>query len=380
LNYLGDKNYQHGSVAATGVLFVNLGTPTAPTAKAVRRYLAEFLWDRRVVEIPRPLWWLILHLFVLPLRPRKSAAAYAKIWSDEGSPLLVHSARLARAVDQSLQNKLQHELQSALQNELQNGEHPKLVVRLAMRYGQPSIEEALNEMREKLVQRLLLLPLFPQYSATTTASVFDKVAQLLSTWRWQPELRTINHYHKHPLYIAACAAQIRDFRSHHGAGDKLLFSFHGLPKRNLLHGDPYHCQCYTTMRLIAKALSLGEDEYQLSFQSRFGRAEWLQPYTEQTLHSLAAAGVRTVDVFCPGFSADCLETLEEIALQGAAAFKQAGGSQLRYIPAANDAPLHVDCMVDLVVKHIAAWGAEDLEDAESRQQAKQSALALGASR
>ena len=361
MSYLGDKDYRHGSVASTGILAVNLGTPSAPTPTAVRRYLAEFLSDPRVVEIPRPLWWLILHLLVLPLRPYKSAKAYAKVWSSEGSPLLVYSERLCLRVAQNLQN-----------------EYPNLVVRLAMRYGNPSIAEVLNEMREKAVQRLLILPLFPQYSATTTASVFDKVTGILSTWRWQPELRYINHYHKHPLYISACAEQISMFRAQHGAGDMLVFSFHGLPKRNLLEGDPYHCQCHTTVRLITQALSLSEHEYKLCFQSRFGRAEWLQPYTEQTLCELAKQGKRTVDVFCPGFAVDCLETLEEIAMQGEDAFRQAGGLQLRYIPALNDNRSHIACMKDLMSKNIKGWGIEDTEDAQTRQQARGNALAMGA--
>jgi len=361
LNYLGDKDYQHGSVELTGILVVNLGTPEAPTTAAVRRYLADFLSDPRVVEIPRPLWWLILHLLVLPLRPRKSAAAYEKVWLPEGSPLLVHSERLSSKVLHRLKN-----------------EHQNLTLKLAMRYDKPSIEDILNEMKEESVRRLLILPLFPQYSATTTASVFDKVAQILSTWRWQPEVRYVNHYHKHPLYISACSNQIREFRKQHGAGDRLVFSFHGLPKRNLLQGDPYHCQCHATARLIAQDLSLKEHEYKLCFQSRFGRAEWLQPYTEPTLVKLAEQGVSTVDVFCPGFAVDCLETLEEIAMQAGDAFKGAGGAHLRYIPALNDGDSHVECIKELILKHITGWGIEDIEDAQISMQAKAKALAMGA--
>ena len=361
MSYLGNKDYQHGTVASTGVLLVNLGTPEAPTTAAVRRYLGEFLSDPRVVEIPRPLWWLILHLFVLPLRPRKSAAAYAKVWMPEGSPLFVHSNRLSLDVAHKLQD-----------------EHQNLVVKLAMRYGKPAIKEVLDEMREKSVQRLLILPLFPQYSATTTASVFDEVARILRTWRWQPELRYISHYHKQPLYISACAEQIHSFRNQHGCGDLLLFSFHGLPKRNLLEGDPYHCQCYATARLIAQALSLNEQEYKLCFQSQFGRAEWLQPYTEQTLGELAKQGVKTIDVFCPGFSADCLETLEEIAIRGREVFVEAGGSELRYIPALNNSKLHIESIKNLILRNIENWGIEDIEDEQTRQQATAKALTMGA--
>ena len=361
MSYLANKDYQHGTNPSTGILLVNLGTPEAPTTAAVRRYLAEFLSDPRVVEIPRPLWWLILHLFVLPLRPRKSAAAYAKIWLPEGSPLLVYSNHLSLEVSQKLQNK-----------------HQGTVVKLAMRYGKPAIKEVLNEMREESVQRLLILPMFPQYSATTTASVFDEVARILSTWRWQPELRYINHYHKHSLYTSACAEQIRSFRSQHGCGDLLLFSFHGLPKRNLLEGDPYHCQCHATARLIAQTLSLNEHEYKLCFQSRFGRAEWLQPYTEPTLCELAKQGVKTIDAFCPGFSVDCLETLEEIAIRGREVFIEAGGLELRYIPALNDSQLHVESITNLISRNIENWGEEDIEDGQTRRQAKEKALTMGA--
>ena len=361
MSYFGDKEYRHGSIASTGILLVNLGTPEAPTTAAVRRYLAEFLSDPRVVEIPRLLWWLLLHFLVLPLRPRKSAQAYAKIWLPEGSPLLVYSNRLSQSVSQVLRD-----------------EHQNPVVMLAMRYGQPSIKEVLDKMREKSVQRLLLLPLFPQYSATTTAAAFDEVARILSTWRWQPELRYINHYHKNPFYISACAEQINSFREQHGRGDLLVFSFHGLPERNLLEGDPYHCQCYATARLIAQALSLNEHEYKLCFQSRFGPAKWLQPYTEQTLCELAQQGVRSVDVFCPGFSVDCLETLEEIAIRGRDVFEQAGGSQLHYIPALNDSQSHVESIKKLILSNIEGWGLEDVEDEQSRQQAREKALAMEA--
>ena len=361
MSYFGNKEYRHDGIASTGILLVNLGTPDAPTTTAVRRYLAEFLSDPRVVEIPRLLWWLLLHFLVLPLRPRKSAQAYAKIWLPEGSPLWVYSNRLSQSVSQVLRD-----------------EHPNLVVMLAMRYGQPSIKEALDKMREKSVQHLLLLPLFPQYSATTTASAFDEVARILSTWRWQPELRYINHYHKNPSYISACAEQINSFRDQHGRGDLLMFSFHGLPERNLLEGDPYHCQCYATARLIAQALSLKEHEYKLCFQSRFGRAKWLQPYTEQTLCELARQGVRRVDVFCPGFSVDCLETLEEIAIRGRDVFEQAGGLQLHYIPALNDSQSHVESIKNLILSNIEGWGMEDVEDEQSRQQIRERALAIGA--
>lgn len=336
--YLG-SDYQYGIPGRIGVLLVNLGTPEAPSTAAVRRYLAEFLWDPRVVEIPRPLWWLILHGIVLPLRPRKSAAAYQKIWSQQGSPLLVHSKRISQTLSQ----------------QLQSDGHSRLMVNLAMRYGTPAIKKVLLDMQKQLLRHLLILPLFPQYSATTTASVFDKVASVLKTWRWQPEIRYVNHYYDDLSYIHACAKQIHAYRTAHGIGDKLLLSFHGLPQRNLLRGDPYYYQCHTSARLIAQTLSLRKEEYKICFQSRFGRAAWLQPYTDQTLRELAQQGVRTVDVFCPGFAADCLETLEEIALQANDIFKQAGGAQLRYIAALNDSTPHIKCLAKLIEKNTQGW-------------------------
>lgn len=338
MNYLG-VNYQYGVPGQNGILLINLGTPESPTTTAVRRYLAEFLWDPRVVEIPRPLWWLILHCLILPLRPRKSAAAYKKIWLAQGSPLLINSERISQALTHYLKNN--------------NNQH--FIISLAMRYGSPAIEEVLVKMQKQSLRRLLILPLFPQYSATTTASAFDEVTRVLKTWRWQPEIRYINHYHDDASYINACAECIRMFRAEHGSGDKLLLSFHGLPKRNLSRGDPYYYQCHISAKLIAQALSLRENDYSVCFQSRFGRAEWLQPYTDETLRELALQGVRTIDVFCPGFPADCLETLEEIALQGSDIFKQAGGSNLRYIPALNDSASHIESLAKLIKRNVQGW-------------------------
>jgi len=332
-------NFEHGLPESLGVLIVNLGTPDAPTSSAVRRYLREFLWDPRVVELPRLLWWLILNAVILPFRPAHSAKNYAKIWTDEGSPLLVHSTDLADSIARQLAARV-----SGVVN-----------VELAMTYGKPSIDSALENLYRQGARRIVCLPLYPQYSGTTTGSVFDIVTRALQRRRWVPELRFINQYHDTRGYIAALAQSIREFWDANGRGDKLLMSFHGVPRQTLDNGDPYHCQCLKTARLIAESLELADDEWQLSFQSRLGRAEWLQPYTADTVTELGEAGLGRLDVVCPGFAADCLETLEEIALQNAGFFTAAGGAELRYIPALNARDDHVEFLTRLIEKHISGW-------------------------
>ncbi len=322
-----------------GVLVTNLGTPDAPTPEALRRYLGEFLWDPRVVEMPRPLWWLILHGVILRIRPRRAARAYQTVWTEEGSPLLTISRRQRAALQQELSNRLPGPVH----------------VSLGMRYGNPSIADALAELRAANVQRLLVLPLYPQYSATTTASTFDALSNELARWRWLPELRFATQYHDHPAYIEALAASIRKYREQHPGGAKLLFSFHGIPKRYLLAGDPYHCQCHATARLVAERLGLDPADWQLAFQSRFGREEWLKPYTDHTLKAWGKAGLERVQVVCPGFSADCLETLEEIAEQNREIFLHAGGKQYEYIPALNDSPGHIAALADIVQAQTCGW-------------------------
>lgn len=302
----------------TGILLTNLGTPSAPTAKAVRKYLAEFLWDPRVVEIPRPLWWLILHGVVLRIRPKKSAKLYQQIWTATGSPLLVNSQRLA--------DKLQKQLGD------------KFKVALGMRYGEPSIASALEQLRQHKVDRVVVLPLYPQYSAATTASTFDAIAAVLKKWRYVPELNFMQQYFDHPDYIAAIADSIRQ---QYKSDSHLLFSFHGLPKRCTDLGDPYQQQCQTTAQLVAAQLQLSSDKYSVVFQSRFGAAEWIKPYCDETLRNLPKQGIKNVTVVCPGFAVDCLETLEEIAQQNREIFLQAGGENFHYIPALNDSAAHV---------------------------------------
>ena len=365
--YESSPQYEHGDPESLGILVVNLGTPDAPTRKAVRRYLKQFLWDPRVVELPRPLWWLILNGVILTVRPSRSAEAYEKIWTEQGSPLLLHSQAIADGIGQQLAARTSG----------------RVHVELGMSYGQPSIDSALGRLYEKGAQRIVCLPLYPQYSGTTSASVFDDVTRALSKRRWVPEFRFINHYHDARGYIAAAAQSIREYREQHGSGDKLLFSFHGLPRQNLLDGDPYHCQCHKTARLIAESLELGADDYVVTFQSRVGRQEWLRPYTDETVEELGKAGLSRLDVVCPGFAADCLETLEEIAMQNAEIFTDAGGGELCYIPCLNARDDHIDFLARLVEQHVGGWpeASKDwnaADDARERDKSRERALAMGA--
>ena len=337
--YQSTPDYEHGSPEFTGVLLVNLGTPDAPTTPAVRRFLKAFLSDPRVVEYPRLLWWLILNGVILRIRPSRSAKAYREIWTDDGSPLMLFSRRLADGVREQLEQR----------------SPGKFKVELAMTYGEPSIANAIDRLQAAGATRLLVLPLYPQYSGTTTASVFDAVTSKLRTMRWVPESRFINQYHDEPGYIGALAASVRDYWQQHGRGDHLLFSFHGVPRYTLDKGDPYHCHCQKTGRLVAEALELSEDQWTLSFQSRVGRDEWLRPYTDETVVELAGKGVGRLDVACPGFSADCLETLEEIAMQNAEFFEDAGGEALHYIPALNARADHIDFLTTLIGQHTHGW-------------------------
>ena len=337
-HYTGPAGLSVPAAAAsvqTAVLLVNLGTPTAPTAKALRPYLAEFLSDRRVIDYPRWKWWPILHGVILRLRPRRSAHAYRRIWDAQGSPLRWRSEALARA----------------LQAELGTG----VRVALAMRYGAPAVMPTVAQLQREGVRRLLVLPLYPQYSATSTGSVIDAVADAMKAMRWPPELRFVNDYHDDPGHIEALAASIEAWWARHGRGDRLLLSFHGIPERYVRLGDPYAEQCRTTARLLRERLKLDESQMLLSFQSRVGREAWLSPYTDTTVRQLAAEGVRRLDVACPGFAVDCLETLEEIAMQNRDFFIEAGGESLRYIPALNDGAEQVHSLAALVRRHLAGW-------------------------
>lgn len=326
-------NPHTNTTARTGVLLINLGTPEAPTPSAVRAYLREFLSDPRVVEIPRLLWLPILYGIILPLRASKSAQKYASIWEKEGSPLKIHTEKAAKL------------LRGYLARE-------DLVVTYAMRYGHPSISRQLDELTAAGCSKILLIPLYPQYSATTTAAAFDAAFDWAKTRRNVPALQTIKSYADHSAYIAALAAHVRQFWRTQGippsAEHKLIFSFHGIPVAATQKGDPYHQECLTTGHLLAETLGLNPHQYVISFQSRFGKAKWLTPYTAETLQSLAATGVKSVDIFCPGFPCDCLETLEEIAIEGKALFQAAGGQHFRFIPCLNESEYWIHALKEIV--------------------------------
>ncbi len=360
--YKGTENFSHNQAERLGILITNLGTPDAPTTSALRKYLAEFLWDPRVVEVPRPIWWLILHGIILRIRPSRSAKAYASVWESEGSPLLIHTAKQAEGVRAALQARYGN----------------NVVVGFAMRYGNPSIPRVLDEMQQQGVQKLLVLPLYPQYSASTSASTFDAIAHDFTRRRWLPDFRFISHYHDFPAYIEAMAQHIEAWWAEHGRKQKLILSYHGVPLKYLQKGDPYHCECHKTSRLLAERLGLGKDDYMTTFQSRFGREEWLQPYTDETLKSLPGTGVKSIDVFCPGFSSDCLETIEEINEENREYFLESGGEGFGYIPCLNATPGHINALVELVEENLKGWtipvnDAGQLEararEAEARKQA-----------
>ncbi|MGJ4802994.1 ferrochelatase [Luteimonas sp. SDU82] len=322
-----------GATPDTAVILVNLGTPDAPTADAVRRYLGEFLGDPFVVQIPKLLWWPLLHGVILPLRSPRVAKKYAGIWMEGGSPLAVHTRRLAEALQPRL---------------------PGIAVVHAMRYGQPALVARLRELRAAGVRRALVLPLYPQYSSTTTGTV----AALAGAAAGAPALRVVRDYATDAGWVAAVADSIRAHWQAMGRGERLLFSFHGLPQRLVDGGDPYAAQCEASVAALARALALDPADYLLTYQSRFGRERWLGPATDETLRALAADGVRRVDVVCPGFAADCLETLEEIAMENDELFREAGGQSLHYIPCLNDAPAHADALAALALRELATWDAQ----------------------
>jgi protoporphyrin/coproporphyrin ferrochelatase len=318
-----------------GVLLTNLGTPDQPTPAALRRYLKEFLSDRRVVDLPRWLWWFILNGIILNTRPKRSAKNYQKIWLEQGSPLLWVS-------------KQQMSLLDGLITERLAGHGIDVFLALGMRYGNPSILSALTQLKQQQVDELIVLPLYPQYCSATTASTLDAVVDAWKQERNILPFNFINNYHDHPYYINALVASIRDHWRVHERGERLIFSFHGIPKRYSEEGDPYYSQCLQSADLVAKSLGLSQQDYLVCFQSRFGKEEWLQPYTDKTLIELAQQGVKRLDICCPGFAADCLETLEEIVQEGAETFCNGGGEQLRYIPALNSSDEHIALMGTLI--------------------------------
>ncbi len=361
MTFAAEPDHQHGQSARTAILFCNLGTPDAPTAGAVRRYLAQFLSDPRVVEIPRLLWLMILHGVILRVRPAKSAVKYAKVWTPEGSPLQVWTTKQASMLGGWL------------------GQRGHLVqVRHAMCYGAPSIASQLDALKAAGADRILVLPAYPQYSGTTTASVFDAVFAWAGKTRNVPELRLVKHYHDDPGYIRALAKGIRAYWLDNGRGEQLVMSFHGVPARTLQLGDPYHCECHKTARLLANELGLTATQYKVTFQSRFGKAQWLQPYTEATLVALARSGTQRVDVVCPGFTSDCLETLEEIDMEVRSAFRSAGGRDFHYIPCLNDRQEWIAALCALAQQHLQGWPTLESAAPEQLAASRAAALALGA--
>jgi len=331
--------HTHGTVSHSAIVLVNLGTPEAPTRSSVRRYLKQFLSDPRVVEIPRRIWWFILNLIILPFRSGQSAAKYRTIWTRDGSPLKVHTGQQA----------------VKLQAMLAERGHQDVKVAMAMRYGSPSLPDVLDRLKEEGCDRIVVLPAYPQYSGTTTASIWDAVFAHYRQVRNIPELRLVKHYHDHEGYIHALRDTVQAYWDQHGRGQKLVMSFHGVPKRTLVLGDPYYCECQKTGRLLAAALGLDASDYLITFQSRFGKAEWLQPYTAPTVQQLGRDGVERIDVVCPGFTSDCLETLEEISMEVRHDFLTAGGKDFHYIPCVNASPAWIRGMAEIAEQHLIGW-------------------------
>lgn len=358
---LSEPVYQHGVPSRAGVLLINLGTPDAPTAEALRPYLKQFLSEPRIIELPRWLWWLILNGIILNIRPAKSARKYEQIWMPEGSPLKVHTERQAALLASLLQKQFQY----------------PPIIEYAMSIGTPSIKDKLWHMKERGCDRILVLPLFPQYASSSSGCALESVFCELGKMRNMPALRTVKHFHDNAGYIAALARNIEDYWTEHGRPDKLVMSFHGVPRKTLYAGDPYHCECHKTGRLLAEALSLSSEQYQVCFQSRFGFAKWLQPYTSEVLKKLGSQKLKRVDVVCPGFVSDCLETLEEIAIEGRNTFLAAGGGEFHYIPSLNEHPDWIQALVKMVHANLSDW-IDQHTSVEDAERSRKLALQLGA--
>lgn len=369
MRYATEPPFSHDRVPKLGVLLINLGTPEAPTPQAVRRYLAQFLSDPRVVDIPPIAWRPLLHGVVLRTRPAKSAARYAAIWHKDGSPLLVHSQRQKVLLLGYLGQQLK---KLGLPADL-------CPVELGMRYGAPSIDAALTKLRAAQCERILVLPLYPQYAASTTGSALDALARHLDHVRRVPALRFVASFHDDAGYIQALARNLNDDWQRNGRPDHLILSFHGLPRRSLKLGDPYHCHCHATARLLAREVGLEATQWTLAFQSRFGRAQWLEPYSVEVIRTLGRKGLRRVDVYCPGFVADCLETLEEIGIDGRKLFVASGGGDLRIVPCLNEHPAWIAALADLALRELSGWLAPP-PDAAARETTQLRARALGAIR
>ena len=369
--YNPEPPYSHGDQLKVGILLANLGTPDAPTGEALRPYLRQFLSDTRVVEIPRAIWWFILNCIILVIRPKKSAAKYAQVWMKEGSPLMVHAQKQTQLLRGFLAQKIKS----------------PFVVELGMSYGNPSMQSAIESLKAQHCDRILVFPLYPQYAASSSASAFDAVWRVLLKMRNMPGIRTIRSYHDHPAYIGALAKSVQEHWRINGKldfskGEKLVMSFHGVPKVHLTKGDPYHCTCHKTGRLLAEALGLSKSEYLVAFQSRFGKQEWLKPYLAATLEDLGKAKTARIDVICPGFSADCLETLEEIAMEGKEIFTHAGGGEYHYIAALNENDAWIHAMTEIALENLQGWVSSDWNVEQAKKDAEMTKLraqSLGAS-
>ena len=336
MKYFGEKDYKHGMKSNVGVLLTNLGTPDKPDKKNLKKYLKEFLSDPRVIEVPKLIWQIILRGIILNTRPQKVAKLYKSIWQKSGGPLLVMLNKQKKGIKKILANK-------------------KIKVEIAMRYGNPSIKVGLNKLRKQGCRKILIFPLYPQYCAATTGSTFDKVTEVLRKWRWIPELRFINNYFENSAYINCLIKSIKKNQKKYGKYQKIIFSYHGIPKKYLLKGDPYHCFCQKTTRLVIEKMKLKEHEYLTTFQSRFGPDEWLTPYTDKTLEELPSKGIKKIHILSPGFSSDCLETLEELKVENKNNFLSAGGMNYNYINCLNDNSDHLKMLSSLILKNLNGW-------------------------
>ena len=341
--YGSSEDLKHENAGKTAVLLVNLGTPEAPTAKGLRPYLRQFLSDPRVIEIPPLLWQFILNCFILTFRPKKSAALYKKIWTRNGSPLLLHTQVQARALQKILKHR--------------HGDD--IIVEAGMRLGEPSLKNVLEKLRQRGMTRLLVIPMYPQYSGTTTASVFDDLTKVLQDWRWIPELRIVNEFHEHPLYIDALVQSIHQSFEKRGKPDKLVLSFHGIPQRYVDNGDPYYRQCIRTGERVIEALGDDGKRVEVTFQSLFGKEEWIKPYTDERLEEFPTEGVKHVQAMCPGFTADCLETVDEINRESREVFMEAGGEEYHFITCVNAKPAFIECLADVCENHLLGWHSRE---------------------
>ena len=357
----GQSNFNHGETVQTGILLCNLGTPDKPDRKSVKKYLKQFLSDPRVVEVPKIIWWPLLNFIILNTRPSKSAHAYSKIWTANGSPLLHYSENIVKALNNEFKQTT-----------------PWLSVKLGMRYGNPSIKHALDQLITEGAREIVFRPMFPQYASATTGSLLQCAFEYLSKLRWIPKVRFTTNYHNHEIYIKSLSNSIKNYWAKHGRPDRLLYSFHGIPKSTFLEGDPYHCQCHETARLVSEELTLSENFWSVSFQSRVGFAKWLSPYTDEEIIKTAKSDAKVLDVISPGFAVDCLETIEEIDMQYKELFIENGGRNLRYIASLNDSDQNIELYKTIILEELGSWGRRAPSNEREQLKAAKRAKAMGA--